>query len=514
MIDRELYVPRSWTDDPERCAAAGIPTEVEFATKPALAAAMLTRAVEAEVTAEWVTGDEVYGADPVLRAHIEALGLGYVLAIGCDRRVSTHGGLMRPDQIAAALPERCWQRYSAGAGAKGPRIYEWAWITLTEVEDASAAVVRRIFDEYLDGHGDRAIAHGLNRDRIPCPSARRPDQNRHRLADGWQASTVKAILGNPRYTGYAFFGRWTKHETLLDPDDVAAGHVVRFRRSSADRVVRSREQAHPAIVSVETFTQAQLRRRSRSAGGIRNLGKLERTRTTGTRPYLLRGLVRCGLCGRRMQGAVIRKRETYYRCLARTLAPGSAALAGHPRTVNLREFDVVEPLNAWIGFLFSKGNVERTVAALVASQDGDAKPSAHEAARKRFADAESRLKRFQDAIAAGIDPSALVDAINEAQAQRAAARAELDGAPAPSLITDAEVYAMIDSLGDVGSALKDAEPGSLERLYRELGLGLRYEPQERAVDVLLAPRVVNGRVRGGNRTRKRSTPAQCRCPYA
>jgi len=98
--------------------------------------------------------------------------------------------------------------------------------------------------------------------------------------------------------------------------------------------------------------------------------------------------------------------------------------------------------------------------------------------------------------AAGIDPSALVDAINEAQAQRAAAPAELDGAPAPT-ISDAEVYAMIDSLGDVGAALKDAEPDSLERLYRELGIGLRYEPHERAVDVLLAPRVVNGRVRGG-----------------
>jgi SRSO17 transposase len=137
MIDRELYVPRSWTDDPDRCAAAGIPTEVEFATKPALAAAMITRAIEAEVPAGWATGDEVYGADPALRAQIEALGLGYVLAIGCDRRVSTHGGPMRPDQIAAALPQHCWQRYSAGAGAKGPRIYEWAWITLTNAEEAT-----------------------------------------------------------------------------------------------------------------------------------------------------------------------------------------------------------------------------------------------------------------------------------------------------------------------------------------------------------------------------------------
>jgi len=81
---------------------------------------MITRAVEAEALAGWVTGDEVYGADPVLRAQIGALGLGYVLAIGCDRRMATHGGLMRPDDIAAALPEHCWQRHSAGAGARGP----------------------------------------------------------------------------------------------------------------------------------------------------------------------------------------------------------------------------------------------------------------------------------------------------------------------------------------------------------------------------------------------------------
>jgi hypothetical protein len=102
------------------------------------------------------------------------------------------------------------------------------------------------------------------------------------------------------------------------------------------------------------------------------------------------------------------------------------------------------------------------------------------------------------AIGAGIDTTAIVDAINEAQSQRAAARAELDGAPAPTLITHAEVYAMIDSLGDVGAALTDAEPGNVEPLYRELGIGLRYEPHERAVDVLLAPRVVNERVRGGS----------------
>jgi hypothetical protein len=83
-----------------------------------------------------------------------------------------------------------------------------------------------------------------------------------------------------------------QHETLLDPDDVAAEHVVRIRRASPDRIVRSRQRARPPVVSVDQFTQAQLRRRSRSAGGMRGMAEAEWTRTRGTRPHVLRGLVR------------------------------------------------------------------------------------------------------------------------------------------------------------------------------------------------------------------------------
>src|SRR3954467_5226732 len=76
LIDRELYLPKSWTADPARCAAAGVPADVGFATKPALATAMLTRAVDAGVPARWVAGDEVYGADPDLRVQLEARRIG------------------------------------------------------------------------------------------------------------------------------------------------------------------------------------------------------------------------------------------------------------------------------------------------------------------------------------------------------------------------------------------------------------------------------------------------------
>ena len=131
MIDRELYLPRCWIDDPGRLAEAGVSDEVEFATKPQVATGMLLRALRAGVAARWVAADEVYGADPGLRAECELAGIGYVLAIGCDRRIPTAAGPVRADVLAAELPGHAWQRLSAGPGAKGERVYEWAWIDHT-----------------------------------------------------------------------------------------------------------------------------------------------------------------------------------------------------------------------------------------------------------------------------------------------------------------------------------------------------------------------------------------------
>src|SRR3712207_5646385 len=92
---------------------------------------MLTRALCAGVPARWVTGDEVYGNDPGLRAECEAQRIGYVLAIGCDRRVPTPAGPIRADVLVAGLPRWAWQQLSAGNGAKGERCYDWVWIILS-----------------------------------------------------------------------------------------------------------------------------------------------------------------------------------------------------------------------------------------------------------------------------------------------------------------------------------------------------------------------------------------------
>jgi SRSO17 transposase len=132
FLDRALYLPRSWADDPERRRAGGVPDDIEFATKPALARRMLAAALDAGVAASWVAGDEVYGADPALRADLHARGVGYVLAVAATHTVITGGGSHRVRDLARRLPPTAWQLRSAGDGAKGPRLYDWAWLAVTE----------------------------------------------------------------------------------------------------------------------------------------------------------------------------------------------------------------------------------------------------------------------------------------------------------------------------------------------------------------------------------------------
>jgi SRSO17 transposase len=128
LIDRELYLPQSWIDDPQRCRAAGIPDGVEFATKPRQAQAMIARAIAAGVPFAWFTADEVYGQAKWLQAWLEDQDVSYVMAIRCSDTVTMPEGERRADALIAAVPARAWQRISAGAGAHGPREYDWARI--------------------------------------------------------------------------------------------------------------------------------------------------------------------------------------------------------------------------------------------------------------------------------------------------------------------------------------------------------------------------------------------------
>jgi SRSO17 transposase len=129
LIDRELYLPKSWTEDRDRCREAGIPDETEFATKPQLVQAMISRAIAAGVPFAWFTADEAYGQAKWLQAWLEEQDVSYVMAI---RRSDTFTmpGEQRADDLIAAVPARAWQKISAGAGAHGPREYHWARVAV------------------------------------------------------------------------------------------------------------------------------------------------------------------------------------------------------------------------------------------------------------------------------------------------------------------------------------------------------------------------------------------------
>ncbi|MEU4429036.1 IS701 family transposase [Actinoplanes sp. NPDC024001] len=126
LIDRELYLPKSWTDDRDRCRKANIGDEVEFATKPQQAQAMLERAVDAGVPFAWFTADEAYGQNPGLRGWCEEHDIAYVMATRKDHEVPS--GLhtsTRVDQLIASIRSGAWRRISCGDGAHGPRVYDW-----------------------------------------------------------------------------------------------------------------------------------------------------------------------------------------------------------------------------------------------------------------------------------------------------------------------------------------------------------------------------------------------------
>lgn len=146
LFDRELYLPKAWTDDRPRCQEANIPNEVTFATKPELARRMLKRAFADNIPASWVVADEVYGSDSKLRRLLEKQGLGYVVTVPCNQHLFLDGIRTRVDDHVKNLPVNAWKKLSCGDGTKGKRYYHWAYLkfgSLTDAKMQSGLLVRR-----------------------------------------------------------------------------------------------------------------------------------------------------------------------------------------------------------------------------------------------------------------------------------------------------------------------------------------------------------------------------------
>src|SRR5215831_8034848 len=137
FIDRALYLPKEWTDDPDRLEATYVPADTGFATKPKLATAMIARAIVAAVPFKWVAADTVYGVGDI-EQQLRQAGKGYVLGVSSThvfrswgKRRSVSGTAA---DIASTRRSSDWKRLSAGAGTKGPRLHDWCYLELADLD--------------------------------------------------------------------------------------------------------------------------------------------------------------------------------------------------------------------------------------------------------------------------------------------------------------------------------------------------------------------------------------------
>ena len=157
LIDRELYIPQgSWFDDPDRCAKAGIPEEVTFATRPKQVMAMIERARWSDLTFAWFTANEEFGQNPGLRDYLEEAEIAYVMAVPKNTEFTNSSGQhVVIDQCVTRLAPNDWQRRACGIGSKGFRVYDWALIDSDDPDHQY--MIRRSIDS-----GELAFYHCHN----------------------------------------------------------------------------------------------------------------------------------------------------------------------------------------------------------------------------------------------------------------------------------------------------------------------------------------------------------------
>ncbi len=214
VLDRALYLPRAWADDPDRRREAGVPSEASFATKGALARAMLDRAFAAEVPAAWVTGDEPYGNDGGLRRWLEQQRRPYVLAVARSHAVWAGAGggpaQVRAEELVATIPADGWQRIAVGAGSKGPRVFDWACGRLpfrTEGGFAQWLLIRRSVAQPQE----LAFYHAYGPAETSVDALARVAGTRWAIEEGFERA--KGEVGLDQYEVRSWAG-WHRHVTL------------------------------------------------------------------------------------------------------------------------------------------------------------------------------------------------------------------------------------------------------------------------------------------------------------
>lgn len=216
FLDRALYLPQEWAEDEDRRAEAGVPEDVEFATKPELARHMLERAFAANVPAAWVTADEIYGRDGTFRHWLEERRQPYVLAVPANQALwRLESGLgpvqRRVDELAAELDEEAWIRLSPGDGAKGPRVYEWAGLRLPLPLAPEGWARWLLVRRHVDHPEERAYYLAAGPAQTPPEELVRVAGRRWAIETGFEEA--KGEVGLDEYEVRRWAG-WYRHITL------------------------------------------------------------------------------------------------------------------------------------------------------------------------------------------------------------------------------------------------------------------------------------------------------------
>lgn len=250
-------------------------------------------------------------------------------------------------------------------------------------------------------------------------------------------------------TGVRVWGKQEKFETLMDPQDVGAGYVTRMRWRDEETWVRPSGATHPALVSKDLFSIAQ----GRMASSAPSVSRAKRTE----RPYQLRGVLVCGHCGRRMQGAWRSNRNDgsagrlLYRCTLRDARTVPAELSDPPRSLYVREDAIVPALDAWIEGLTSP---EMLSAVPPETLNG----GATSALRQQIADLDRKIAALVTAVESGGDIAALTEQLSRRSRERDGLQARLRATPDPAQPTPAEMSAALAELGGVGALLGQVRP--------------------------------------------------------
>jgi site-specific DNA recombinase len=353
---------------------------------------------------------------------------------------------------------------SGTAQADGKRLHALA------PDPNTAHVVRRIFAEYLAGRGLKAIAEGLTSDDMPSPSAYDPKRNSHRCGIAWSYGAVRAILDNPRYTGRQVWNKQPKSEQLIDVNDVALGHATKQTWNEPGKWIWSKETVHQSLIDTGTFEQVQALHRAKGSAD-------ERTPRRTPRAYALRGIVRCGICGRKMQGSW-NNGKSHYRCTFLSQYAAKNKIS-HPTSVYLREELLLAKLDAWLARKLDPVAFTSALRAYEAGRPGEPQPD--QSAQQEIAEYDAKLRQHRAALEAGADPVLVTSWMKETQARRALAEARLKKPAARRRMTEEEITGLVTEMGSIMRALEDADPADKAEIYQRLGLTLTYHPQEKRV---------------------------------